>query len=199
MKKKIVQDAFRQYLPPELYNRPKHGFEIPLLDWFRKELRSMITDDLLKDDVAIVRTVVAKIDTNALSVAEKESVAKINQSRDKHSSSQEKALPELKMPDSLPQLHLDGIELVSDQETSYQVELASRLRLLLRLPEYGDVKIRLTVSKAGRVEKVEIIGSESKLNSQYVENTLPSLQLPPFGNQLGNTSKYTFAITLSND
>ena len=49
MKKKIVQDAFRNYLPVELYNRPKHGFEIPLLDWFRKELRSMITDDLLND------------------------------------------------------------------------------------------------------------------------------------------------------
>jgi len=49
MKKKIVQDAFRKYLPEELYNRPKHGFEIPLLDWFRKELRSLITDDLLKD------------------------------------------------------------------------------------------------------------------------------------------------------
>jgi asparagine synthase (glutamine-hydrolysing) len=49
MKKKIVQDTFRKFLPDELYNRPKHGFEIPLLDWFRKELRSMITDDLLDD------------------------------------------------------------------------------------------------------------------------------------------------------
>jgi asparagine synthase (glutamine-hydrolysing) len=49
MKKKIVQDAFRQYLPSELYNRPKHGFEIPLLPWFRNELRSKITDDLLQD------------------------------------------------------------------------------------------------------------------------------------------------------
>jgi asparagine synthase (glutamine-hydrolysing) len=49
MKKKIVQDAFRKYLPAELYNRPKHGFEIPLLDWFRKELKSKITDDLLHD------------------------------------------------------------------------------------------------------------------------------------------------------
>jgi asparagine synthase (glutamine-hydrolysing) len=36
-------------LPTELYNRPKHGFEIPLLDWFRKELRSLITGDLLLD------------------------------------------------------------------------------------------------------------------------------------------------------
>ena len=50
MKKKIVQDTFRKYLPEELYNRPKQGFEIPLLDWFRKELRSKITDDWLKND-----------------------------------------------------------------------------------------------------------------------------------------------------
>jgi len=47
MKKRIVQDAFRSMLPDEIYNRPKHGFEIPLLDWFRKELWSLINDDLL--------------------------------------------------------------------------------------------------------------------------------------------------------
>jgi asparagine synthase (glutamine-hydrolysing) len=49
MKKKILQDAFRKHLPAELYNRPKKGFEIPLLDWFRKELWSLINDDLLND------------------------------------------------------------------------------------------------------------------------------------------------------
>jgi asparagine synthase (glutamine-hydrolysing) len=49
LKKKILQDAFRSQLPPELYNRPKHGFEIPLLEWFRNELWSMIDDDLLSD------------------------------------------------------------------------------------------------------------------------------------------------------
>lgn len=48
LKKKIVQDAFRPMLPEEIYNRPKHGFEIPLLDWFRKELWSIINDDLLE-------------------------------------------------------------------------------------------------------------------------------------------------------
>ena len=49
MKKRIVQDTFRHYLPDEIYNRPKKGFEIPLLDWFRNELRSRISDDLLND------------------------------------------------------------------------------------------------------------------------------------------------------
>jgi asparagine synthase (glutamine-hydrolysing) len=47
LKKKIVQDTFRSMLPAELYNRPKQGFEIPLLDWFRKELWGLINDDLL--------------------------------------------------------------------------------------------------------------------------------------------------------
>jgi len=50
MKKKIVQDAFRNYLPEELYNRHKQGFEVPLLKWFQTELKSMITDDLLNDN-----------------------------------------------------------------------------------------------------------------------------------------------------
>jgi asparagine synthase (glutamine-hydrolysing) len=49
MKKRIVQDAFRHLLPTELYNRPKHGFEVPLLKWFRKELRPMIEENLLQD------------------------------------------------------------------------------------------------------------------------------------------------------
>ena len=38
MRKRIVQDAFRKILPEELYNRPKKGFEVPLLYWMRNEL-----------------------------------------------------------------------------------------------------------------------------------------------------------------
>ncbi|GAB2958203.1 asparagine synthase (glutamine-hydrolyzing) [Hymenobacter coalescens] len=49
LKKRIVQDAFRPMLPEELYKRPKHGFEVPLLKWFRNELRPLIEDDLLSD------------------------------------------------------------------------------------------------------------------------------------------------------
>lgn len=49
MKKRIVQDAFRKILPKQLYGRPKKGFEVPLLKWFRNELQSLITQDLLED------------------------------------------------------------------------------------------------------------------------------------------------------
>ncbi|MEX1188893.1 MAG: asparagine synthase (glutamine-hydrolyzing) [Bacteroidia bacterium] len=46
-RKRIVQDAFRSMLPEELYNRPKQGFEVPLLHWFRNDLDSLIFGDLL--------------------------------------------------------------------------------------------------------------------------------------------------------
>jgi asparagine synthase (glutamine-hydrolysing) len=45
-RKKLVQDTFRSLLPAHLYNRPKKGFEVPLLKWLRRELRSMVEDQL---------------------------------------------------------------------------------------------------------------------------------------------------------
>jgi len=53
MKKRILQDAFRKYLPAEIYQRPKHGFEVPLLKWFKTDLKSMINDDLLNDEFIV--------------------------------------------------------------------------------------------------------------------------------------------------
>jgi asparagine synthase (glutamine-hydrolysing) len=49
MKKRLVQDAFRELLPAELYQRPKRGFEVPLLKWFQTELRSKIENHWLQD------------------------------------------------------------------------------------------------------------------------------------------------------
>jgi asparagine synthase (glutamine-hydrolysing) len=49
LRKRILQDAFRDILPAQLYNRPKKGFEVPLLKWFRREMKSLITDDLLSE------------------------------------------------------------------------------------------------------------------------------------------------------
>ncbi len=47
--KKIVKDAFKELLPAEIFQRGKQGFEVPLLKWFRNELKPLIVDDLLND------------------------------------------------------------------------------------------------------------------------------------------------------
>jgi asparagine synthase (glutamine-hydrolysing) len=49
IRKRILQDSFREMLPPELYNRPKKGFEVPMLKWLRREMKSLINDDLLSE------------------------------------------------------------------------------------------------------------------------------------------------------
>ena len=50
-RKKIVRDAFRKLLPEELYTRRKQGFDVPLLNWFNHELKSLIADDLLSEKI----------------------------------------------------------------------------------------------------------------------------------------------------
>ncbi len=47
-RKKILKDAFRKDLPEELYHRKKQGFEVPLLKWFRTELKQEIENLLSK-------------------------------------------------------------------------------------------------------------------------------------------------------
>ncbi len=39
-RKRVLKETFRDLLPEELYGRPKHGFEVPLLKWLRNDLRN---------------------------------------------------------------------------------------------------------------------------------------------------------------
>ena len=50
MKKKILQETFRNDLPIELFKRPKHGFEVPLLKWFKGDLANEIKSNYLNRD-----------------------------------------------------------------------------------------------------------------------------------------------------
>lgn len=50
IKKKILQETFRPDLPEEIFNRPKHGFEVPLLKWFNGELNETIRNQYLAKD-----------------------------------------------------------------------------------------------------------------------------------------------------
>lgn len=133
-----------------------------------------------------------------------ERIAKIAQSRDKGSPAKRTETALTVVPIAITGLEIEALSgsaapLQSERELSYNDELAGRLKLQLRLPEYGDVKIKLTLERAGSVAKVEIISAESSLNRKYIEKTLPTLTFPPFGANFNGASQYTFAITLSNE
>jgi asparagine synthase (glutamine-hydrolysing) len=44
IKKKLLKDILKEYIPEEIFNKPKKGFSVPIGDWLRNELK----EDLLK-------------------------------------------------------------------------------------------------------------------------------------------------------
>lgn len=50
-RKKILKDAFSDYLPQELFNRPKQGFEVPLLKWFKNELSEYLEKNVFNKEL----------------------------------------------------------------------------------------------------------------------------------------------------
>ncbi|MDB6081909.1 MAG: tolA [Chlamydiia bacterium] len=92
----------------------------------------------------------------------------------------------------------DGSRLTG-QERSYEGELVSRLKLSLRLPDYGEVKIKLTLSRQGKVTKVTVISAKSARNKEYVQKMLPSISFPRFGSSFEGKEEHTFQLSLSND
>ncbi|REK06976.1 MAG: asparagine synthase (glutamine-hydrolyzing) [Bacteroidetes bacterium] len=47
-RKKILRDAYRDFLPDEITRRSKRGFEVPLLKWQRNELNALLRNELLE-------------------------------------------------------------------------------------------------------------------------------------------------------
>ncbi|MBU2915937.1 asparagine synthase (glutamine-hydrolyzing) [Reichenbachiella agariperforans] len=50
MRKRILQDTYRDILPAELYQRPKKGFEMPLLDWLKTALLEELDQTVFNRD-----------------------------------------------------------------------------------------------------------------------------------------------------
>lgn len=58
-KKHLLIEAFKDQLPPELHNRPKKGFEVPVGPWLRGPLRSM-AEDLIRADQCFFGTILSR-------------------------------------------------------------------------------------------------------------------------------------------
>lgn len=79
-----------------------------------------------------------------------------------------------------------------------QAILTSHLQQSLHLPEFGEVKIELVLSGNGRVKNLKVLRAESKLNREYLEKYLPSLEFPPV-NLTSEKREYTYILTFCNE
>ena len=81
----------------------------------------------------------------------------------------------------LEQLKIDFSDQIS---TASEESLSSFFKKNLKLPEFGEIKIKLSTDHEGKVQKLEILQSNSKKNRAYLKNTLPELSFPCFNETL---------------
>ena len=81
-----------------------------------------------------------------------------------------------------------------DDEGTEEETLASFLHTSLNLPEFGEVKIQMTIKKDGTVARLNVLQAESHKNKAYLEKHLPLLRFP-----LILDKEKTFTFTFCNE
>lgn len=101
---------------------------------------------------------------------------------------------------SAPTLKID--HLVGDEEegdAGYESQLITFLHNSLNLPEFGEVKMKLTLQNNGTCVKMQVIRAQSAKNRRYLEEQLPKLRLPSFIGMLASKKEQTFVVTFCNE
>ena len=98
------------------------------------------------------------------------------------------------LPKSGHSLQIDRLDNLDSKETEYQVELIGYLQEALHLPDYGEVKIEITVRPDGSVANLKVLEAESAKNKSYLEKSLPLLRFPTYDKNIR-----TFVLTFCNE
>ncbi len=139
----------------------------------------------------------AKISDSLLQELE-ESIAKIENKSDKTKLSQ--SAHTNKAPLAPIALQIDAIANdSSEDESNYTDALVKHLHQALSLPDYGEVKIQLSLRQDGTVAKVIVLKTQSERNRHYLESNLPRLKFPRFDGAYANKKESTFVLTFCNE
>lgn len=95
-------------------------------------------------------------------------------------------------PTAIETLSIEGLE-----GDSYISEIVVKLQKGLKLPEFGEVTVELTLEKSGKVLDLVVKDAKSLSNKMYVEKTLPSLKFPIFEGSLKHENNHTFIFVLN--
>lgn len=199
--KKTVESEKKSTAKPSNENEKKRQQERVEAEKKRQQEQSEIEKKRQKE---LADQKIAKEKERTLLAKARENLAKVNETREKISSSSLN-LEAMSLPKELS-LQVDALATEDGslkqwgiKESSYTDELEYRLKHALKLPDYGAVKIKLTLDRMGKVVKMEITQSESSKNKTYVENKIPTLVFSSFGEQFQGMSQHTFAITLQTE
>lgn len=131
-----------------------------------------------------------------------ENIRKIQENLSKINTKSLEKMPVAELPNALAALQVDSVQESGEGslgETHYRDELSRRLRMFLKLPEAGEVIIKLTLNRAGAVVRIGVEKAGGEANRKYVEKALPGLLFPPFGTYFGGQDMHTFTIALRSE
>ncbi|MES2122548.1 MAG: hypothetical protein V4492_07215, partial [Chlamydiota bacterium] len=131
----------------------------------------------------------AKI-SDALLKQLQQDIEKIEQNPDKA-----KDVPKGKM--ALPTPYALQIDTAS--EGNYADSLLHHLHGTLKLPEFGEVKLQLTLRQDGTVAKISVLGTQSEANRKYLQQELPKMRFPRFDHELKGKHEHAFVLTFCNE
>ena len=103
----------------------------------------------------------------------------------------------LTVPKIISSLEID--ETKQNDLSDYFPLLTQILQKELELPEYGDVKLELTLLNNGKVSNIRILNAASEKNQHYLNLHLPKITFPPFNKDLKHKREYTFTLTFCNE
>lgn len=86
-----------------------------------------------------------------------------------------------------------------DYAEGYEEVLIAHLRSHLQLPEFGEVKIKITLNKDGSVVKLSVLKTESERNKKHLETHLYTIQFPRLDVLGIKKPEQTFVLTFCND
>jgi outer membrane biosynthesis protein TonB len=130
-----------------------------------------------------------------------EKIAKIETKRDKSTIKSELSVPqkiEQQMAYASSSSQSSSSELEEDHD-DYVSFLVGYLQEHLQLPDFGEVKIQISLRSDGSVEALRVIKTESEKNKKYLEENLPKLKFPSFSLKKNASSTQTFILTFCNE
>jgi asparagine synthase (glutamine-hydrolysing) len=81
-RKRILKDSFKEFLPDDIAQRPKHGFEVPMQDWLKNELMPILDEKIfneerIKEQALFDYSALIRLKQQFLSVNPKDAAARI--------------------------------------------------------------------------------------------------------------------------
>jgi hypothetical protein len=91
------------------------------------------------------------------------------------------------------------IDLQEESTSNYVPILTHFLHTALHLPDFGAVKMQLTVRLDGSVAKLLVLKTESEENRKYLEMQIPLLRFPPLQGEYAKSDEHVFVLTFCNE